>query len=145
MILLDRPKRIANLAAAVRAAACFGAHQVAYTGERIKFLDRLPRELRNPRYEVDWYHEDWLVLDKSLVPVAVEFDREFQDLTSFNHPGNSIYIFGPEDGRISPGLLRQCHEFVTIPTFHCMNLAAAVNVVLYDRMLKELPLWRTEP
>jgi hypothetical protein len=29
-----------------------------------------------------------------------------------------------------------CHLFVVIPTHHCLNLATAVNVVLYDRRLK---------
>jgi hypothetical protein len=31
-----------------------------------------------------------------------------------------------------------CHRFVVIPTHHCLNLAAAVNVVLYDRRLKRM-------
>jgi tRNA(Leu) C34 or U34 (ribose-2'-O)-methylase TrmL len=31
-----------------------------------------------------------------------------------------------------------CHRFVIIPTHHCLNLAAAVNVVLYDRRFKRI-------
>jgi len=30
----------------------------------------------------------------------------------------------------------RCHRFLYIPTFHCMNLAMAINTVLYDRMAK---------
>ena len=33
-------------------------------------------------------------------------------------------------------MLRHCHRFVVIPTHHCVNLAAAVYMVLYDRMVK---------
>jgi tRNA C32,U32 (ribose-2'-O)-methylase TrmJ len=31
---------------------------------------------------------------------------------------------------------RHCHKFVYIPAYHCLNLSAAVDVVLYDRMAK---------
>ena len=31
---------------------------------------------------------------------------------------------------------RHCHNFVYIPAYHCLNLSAAVDVVLYDRMAK---------
>ena len=45
-------------------------------------------------------------------------------------------MFGPEDGSLSKGDLAACHRFVRIPTNSCLNLAAAVNVVLYDRLAK---------
>lgn len=32
--------------------------------------------------------------------------------------------------------LTRCHRFVVIPSRSCLNLAASVNVVLYDRMVK---------
>ena len=35
--------------------------------------------------------------------------------------------------------LKNCHRFVVIPTKHCVNLAAAVYLVLYDRQMKMLP------
>ena len=48
--------------------------------------------------------------------------------------------FGPEDGSIDQVTRRFCHRFVMIPTKHCTNLAAAVYLVLYDRMLKHYQL-----
>jgi tRNA(Leu) C34 or U34 (ribose-2'-O)-methylase TrmL len=45
-------------------------------------------------------------------------------------------VFGPEDGHVPKGVRGACHRFVTIPSDGCLNLAAAVNVVLYDRMAK---------
>jgi tRNA(Leu) C34 or U34 (ribose-2'-O)-methylase TrmL len=45
-------------------------------------------------------------------------------------------VFGPEDGHVPKGIRTACHRFVTIPSHGCLNLAAAVNVVLYDRMAK---------
>jgi tRNA(Leu) C34 or U34 (ribose-2'-O)-methylase TrmL len=54
----------------------------------------------------------------------------------FEHPENALYVFGPEDGSLPKTVRLLCHRFVVIPTHHCLNLAAAVNVVLYDRRLK---------
>jgi tRNA(Leu) C34 or U34 (ribose-2'-O)-methylase TrmL len=54
----------------------------------------------------------------------------------FVHPENAYYIFGPEDSSIKKELLDHCLHVVYIPTIGCMNLAATVHVVLYDRMAK---------
>ena len=48
-----------------------------------------------------------------------------------------IYIFGPEDGSISQALIDFADDVVYVPTIGCMNLAATVNVVLYDRLAKD--------
>ncbi len=52
------------------------------------------------------------------------------------HPEDAFYVFGPEDGGLPKPVRLLCHRFAVIPTHHCLNLAAAVNVVLYDRRLK---------
>jgi hypothetical protein len=56
-----------------------------------------------------------------------------ETLGEFVHPPRALYVFGPEDGSLDRGLLAACHRFVQIPSRSCLNLAAAVNVVLYDR------------
>jgi tRNA(Leu) C34 or U34 (ribose-2'-O)-methylase TrmL len=45
-------------------------------------------------------------------------------------------IFGPEDGTISQDVIDRADAVVYVPTNGCMNLAATVNVVLYDRLAK---------
>jgi tRNA(Leu) C34 or U34 (ribose-2'-O)-methylase TrmL len=54
----------------------------------------------------------------------------------FEHPADATYVFGPEDGNVPKGALSVCHRFVSIPSHHCLNLAAAVYTVLYDRVVK---------
>lgn len=54
------------------------------------------------------------------------------------HPDRALYIFGPEDGSLDKEIRDWCEDVVYIPTTGCMNLAATVNVVLYDRMAKGL-------
>jgi tRNA C32,U32 (ribose-2'-O)-methylase TrmJ len=70
------------------------------------------------------------------VPVAVELRRGAELLPAFEHPERALYVFGPEDGNLTSAVLARCHRVVAIPTRHCVNLAAAVYLVLYDRMVK---------
>ncbi|MBC8295803.1 MAG: hypothetical protein H8E55_08425 [Pelagibacterales bacterium] len=35
--------------------------------------------------------------------------------------------------------MERCHRYVVIPTRHCVNLSAAVYMVLYDRLVKQNP------
>jgi tRNA(Leu) C34 or U34 (ribose-2'-O)-methylase TrmL len=57
-------------------------------------------------------------------------------LPAFQHPDKVLYIFGPEDGTLNQRLIDRADAVVYVPTTGCMNLAATVNVVLYDRMAK---------
>jgi len=57
-------------------------------------------------------------------------------LPQFDHPANALYVFGPEDSSLSQELVDKSHHRVYVPTIGCMNLAASVNVVLYDRQAK---------
>ena len=75
-------------------------------------------------------------LPPDAVPVAVELREGSTPLTFFEHPEKAVYVFGPEDGSLRPVQMRECYQFVVIPSAHCLNLAAAVNVVLYDRRVK---------
>ena len=57
-------------------------------------------------------------------------------LPAFNHPERAIYVFGPEDGSVPTRIVAKSQYIVSVPTRQCMNLAATVNVVLYDRLAK---------
>ena len=80
--------------------------------------------------------------DTNLVKVAVELVEGATPLPNFRHPENALYIFGPEDGSIEQEIVDQCDYVVYIPTVGCMNLAATVNVLLYDCLAKteQMPL-----
>jgi tRNA(Leu) C34 or U34 (ribose-2'-O)-methylase TrmL len=70
------------------------------------------------------------------VPVAIEFIEDSIALPKFTHPKSAFYIFGAEDQTLGRDILDRCKHVVMVPTAYCMNLAATVNVVLYDRMAK---------
>lgn len=68
--------------------------------------------------------------------VAVEFIPSAQDLTTYVHPDQAFYVFGPEGGSLDQEVLDWADDVIYVPTQICMNLAATVNVVLYDRAAK---------
>jgi tRNA(Leu) C34 or U34 (ribose-2'-O)-methylase TrmL len=71
--------------------------------------------------------------------VGVEKRDHAECLTDFVHPEWAIYVFGPEDGSLPKAVRHACHRFVWIPSEQCLNLAAAVNVVLcHRRMSRQL-------
>jgi tRNA(Leu) C34 or U34 (ribose-2'-O)-methylase TrmL len=139
-VALINPKNARNLGAALRACSCFDIHQLWYTGNRIAMngKHRLPREERMKGYaDVEVRQYDY-VFDQfaNVTPVAIELRPGSESLADFEHPENALYVFGPEDGSLERVTLQHCHKFVTIPTRHCTNLAAAVYLTLYDRVLK---------
>ena len=143
-VALIDPKYPHNVGAALRACSCWGVSQLWWTGSRVTLDvprgERLPREERMKGYRHVQLVRDDRVFDRfepgSVTPVAVELRPQAESLVTFEHPEDALYVFGPEDGSLPKPVRLLCHRFVVIPTHHCLNLAAAVNVVLYDRRLK---------
>lgn len=132
---LDHPKTPENVGSALRASQCYGAAMLAVAGKRFKraSTDTFKTWRHMPVLEVD---DLQLVIPYGCVPVAVDLIPGAQDLTDYKHPERAFYIFGPEDGTLGERILSWCRDVVYVPTNRCMNLAATVNVVLYDRAAK---------
>ena len=121
----------------LRAADCYGAALVIMTGGRFKrsVTDTTKAWKRIPLLEPSDMIE---AVPYDCIPVAIELTAGATPLQDYKHPRRACYIFGPEDGSISPRMLDRCRDKVYVPMVEgCMNLAATVNVVLYDRMAKE--------
>lgn len=134
---LDNPKDSINVGAALRAAGVYGAAFVAATGGRYG---------RAPTDAMKHYRHLPLLRPKDLkdlmpfdcVPVAVDLLEGATPLHEYAHPERAFYIFGAEDNTLGERITGWCRDTVYVPTEGCMNLAATVNVVLYDRMAKQL-------
>lgn len=143
VVLID-PKYTHNVAGAYRACVAFDVPRFYWTGSRfsreLEKEGRWPREMRLRSYlaRTSLKHVADRPLVQGGVPVGVEYRDNAERLTEFVHPEDAVYIFGPEDGSLSGRVLSQCHRFVVVPTPMSLNLAACVNVVLYDRMVKGL-------
>jgi tRNA(Leu) C34 or U34 (ribose-2'-O)-methylase TrmL len=133
---LHNPKTPANVGSALRAAGCYGAAMLAMSGDRFR---RASTDTASA-----WRHLPLIqtadlrnVIPFDCVPVAVDLVPGARSLTGYTHPDRAFYVFGPEDGTLGPEILKWCRDVIYVPTEGCMNLAACVNVVLYDRMAKE--------
>lgn len=139
VIALDNPKSGDNVGGALRAAGVFGAAMVVISGERKKNFIRHPTDTIKaysyiPTLLVD---EVFDALPYNCVPVAVDILEGATSLPKFAHPERAFYIFGGEDITLGKRITDRCAYKVVIPSRHCLNLAASINVVLYDRQVKE--------
>ena len=150
-IVLINPKTAFNAGMVVRLASAYGVSQVWYTGARvdqdIRRLGRIPREERMKGYkDVSIINYEYpLEQFKGAVPVAVEVRENSIPLHLFEHPENAVYVFGPEDGSLPRSVLTCCHHFLIIPSRHCLNLATAVGIILWDRLYKEFASGKCDP
>jgi len=132
------PKSPTNVGAVMRAVNCFQADEVYYTGERYDRAARYYTDTQNTESKI-YVSEVNCVLDEvveGVSVVCVELAEGATPLSEFDHPDKAYYIFGPEDGTISQDIIDRADSVVYVPTVGCLNLAATVNIVLYDRLVK---------
>ncbi|MCW8092188.1 RNA methyltransferase [Alteromonas sp. ASW11-130] len=135
---LVNPKSAVNVASVLRAAGCYGASSVFYTGQRYRYAKEFHADTQDFYKKIPTVGVDDLrpFVPKGARTIAVELVEGAESLIKFQHPPNAFYVLGPEDGSLKKNTLNWCDDVVYIPTRHCMNLAATVNVVLYDRLVK---------
>lgn len=139
---LINPKSPTNVGSVMRAAGCFRADKVFYTGKRYAQAMRFQTDTKNRIKSIPLKSVNNLLdtVSAETKIVCVELVEKAIPLHEFSHPDNAIYIFGPEDGSIAQEIINESDSVIYIPTIGCMNLAATVNVVLYDRLIKSKEL-----
>lgn len=132
---LQNPKFDCNVGGVLRAADVYGADFVSIVGKRYhKTATDTTKAYRN----LPIFHCDSLTkaIPYDCIPIGIELCDKAKPIYNFVHPSRAFYIFGQEDGSLGKSILDWCKYILYIPTNGCMNLAATVNVVLYDRLLK---------
>jgi len=135
---LINPKTPTNVGAVMRAAGCYQVDAVFYTGQRFERATKFSTDTKSVSGKITLTGVTTLLekMSNEAAVVCVELVEGATPLPEFQHPEKVLYIFGPEDGTISQNLIDKADAVVYIPTIGCMNLAATVNVVLYDRLAK---------
>lgn len=135
---LSNPKSPSNVGAVMRAAGCYQVDNVLYTGERYAKAAKFQTDTKNVAKKIPLTGVASLLdeLKPETQIVCVELAEGATSLPEFEHPENALYVFGPEDGTITQDVVDKAHHVVYVPTVGCMNLAATVNVLLYDRLAK---------
>jgi len=134
---LDNPKSSVNVGSALRAAGVYDAAFVAATGGRFgrANTDTMKHYRHLPFLRPSDLHD---VIPFDCVPVAVDLLPDATPLHEYVHPERAFYIFGAEDSTLGNRVTSWCRDKIYVPTDGCMNLAATINVVLYDRKAKQL-------
>lgn len=137
-LALVNPKSGHNVGGVLRASGAYGASMVVLGGPRPARFMRHPTDtIKAFRHVPTIMCEDVLdAIPYDAVPVAVELIDGAVPLPEYQHPKSAFYVFGAEDATLGRAVTSRCRDIVSIPTYHCMNLAATVNVVLYDRLAK---------
>ena len=120
-VALHRPSRPENIGGVLRAADVYGVALVVLGGGALP-----PEPLGHPTDTGQAWRR---------IPVVFA-DDVLGALPELEHPESAAYLFGPENGALDEALLERCPHVVSIPGHECSNLAAAVNVTLYDRVAK---------
>lgn len=132
---LVTPKFAKNIGSALRACGCYDASFLSCSGHRYKSVCTDTQKafrhipLYNPTDILESCPSDCPIIAVDLVENAIPLNR-------FVHPERAFYVFGPEDGTLGKEILDKAAYKVYIPTKYCLNLAMAVNTVLYDRTAK---------
>ena len=132
IVLLENPRNMLNIGAAIRVSAAAGAAGVITTGKQ------------------DPWHPAAIIASAGLhyaIPVAraqslpaserplVVIDPEGESLRPGSIPPNAVLAFGAERQGVSGGLIASADQTVSIPMCEgvsSLNLATAVAVVLYN-------------
>lgn len=135
---LINPKSPTNVGAVMRAAGCFGVAGVFYTGQRYARAARFQTDTKNAGEKIPLTGVASIldILPQETRLVCVELVVGATPLPQFRHPERAFYLFGPEDGSLRQELIDRADEVVYVPTAGCLNLAATVNILLYDRAAK---------
>jgi TrmH family RNA methyltransferase len=130
-VLLENPRHLGNLGAAVRVAAAAGAAGVITTGKLDPWHPAALRGAAGLHYALPVARLD--ELPPSARPL-IAFDPEGEPLRLDQLPADAILAFGSERRGLSPGLRARAQRRVALPMrpgVSSLNLATAVAAVLY--------------
>ncbi len=135
---LINPKSAENIASVLRACSGFEASSIFFTGQRSRYAQAFNPDTQQMRKKIGLVGVDSIMemAPKGSRKVVVELVENAIPLPEYIHPENAFYIFGPEDGTVSTSIINESDDVIFIPCRHNLNLAAAANIVLYDRMAK---------
>lgn len=129
-----------NLGGLWRSAHAFGADYLFTVGARYRrrcCTDTSDATKHVPLFEFDTFAEFMAHgCPANVEIVGVELAPTAKPLVGFKHPERAVYALGAEDRGLTANVLERCDRIVQIPGSHCLNVATAGSIVLYDRIAK---------
>jgi len=127
-----------NLGMLFRSAKAFEANFIFTIGCRYRRqLSDTTNSLNHiPLFEYEDFEDFTKHVPSNCMVVAIESGTGSVEIRSFLHPERAIYLLGAEDTGIPPDALINCDHIVEIPTMHCLNVAVAGSILMFDRKNK---------
>lgn len=127
------PKNVGTL---WRTAGNMGAAFIFTVGKRYpaQASDTIKAWKHTPMME---YSEGGFACPKDSKLVVIEQTDDATDLPGFTHPERAVYLLGAEDRGVPEELIEDADHVIQIPSRHCLNVAVAGSIVIYDRLAKE--------
>ena len=137
-IVIENPKFAVNTGTLMRTAVNFGASCIITIGGRYR---RQPSDtLKSTRHVPLLRLENWDVFQEvrpyDWPLIGVEIDDHSQNLLSYTHPHNALYVLGAEDHGLTAQARSLVQGMIQIPSYLCLNVAIAGAIVMYDRFAK---------
>lgn len=131
-------KTTTNLGTLLRSANVFNAAFVGTIGARYhrQSSDTMQTPRHLPVFHWQTVEEFWAHIPLGCQPVGVEISDRARPISDWTHPVAAVYLLGPEDGSLPATVLDRCVSIVRLPGAHCLNVAVAGSVVMYDRIAK---------
>lgn len=137
IVLLDRPRNLGNLGAAIRVAAAASADAVVVYGDNDPWHPTAVRGAAGLQFAVpSWRMTEPLPSSRPLVALVPEAERT----VGFDIPANAILAFGSERDGLAPEVTAKAALICRLPMRHgvsSLNLATAVAATLYRLMPPE--------
>ena len=132
------PTKAINVGTLWRSARILGAAFLTTIGRR---YEKQPSDTVKAYRHIPLFHFPdvdtfWDSLPYGCQPVAVEITPDARPLEGFTHPERAVYILGPENGSLPQSILDRAVVTLRLPGIHCLNLAVAGSIVMYDRVAK---------
>jgi tRNA G18 (ribose-2'-O)-methylase SpoU len=135
---IERAKTEANIGTLWRSAFCLGAAFIFTIGRRYppQASDTTKTWRHIPLLEYTDLKDFYAHLPYDCRLIGIEILPDAKPLETFSHPLRAVYLLGPEDGSLSKPAIEMCHTLVRFTSTHCLNVAAAGSIVMYDRQAK---------
>ena len=133
-----QPKTKENVGTLWRSAFIMGAQYMFTIGPRYKkqASDTVQAWRHIPLMEFQTWEEFCAARPSGSLLVAVENGERAIPIKNFCHPERAIYLLGSEDNGLPDHIVSQCNHKAILPGNHCMNVAVAGSIAMFDRLNK---------
>lgn len=136
---IQNTKTAMNIGTLWRSAQIMGASFIFTIGKRYKTQssDTMKTTRHIPLYHYETFPEFYKVMPYGCQLIGVELSPKAVAIKSFNHPQKCIYLLGAEDNGLTNEAANKCYSLVQLPGEHCLNVAVAGSIIMYDRLSKQ--------